>query len=344
MYRQVGVVSNAHRDALSSVAWTNSNVIVSGGVDHSIRFWDPNSLSKQKSTTSAVDSSTPSVRPTAVYDDLSLGVVSVAASADGKLVGATTLDSMIHVYDITAEANETSDEKGSDGNAEAAADATGDSGVFGTQHSKSIEAEAADVWSLAFLSGTESPVVVTGTHGGNVNLWDLENGEKKASFKGDGKFTLSVACSPNGSMIAAGDSTGIISLFDVATGAKVHSLSGHSKGVRGVAFSSDGAMLATASQDECINLYEVKTGEQIATLSGHLSWVLSVAFNPQTAQFASSSADKRIKVWDIGTREVLHTFDAHSDQVWGVAYNPSGTQLVSGSDDSSLRVYDAHEK
>lgn len=49
-----------------------------------------------------------------------------------------------------------------------------------------------DVWTLAYTP--DSRYLATGSHGGKINLYNLEDGTKFNSFDTRGKFTLSVAC------------------------------------------------------------------------------------------------------------------------------------------------------
>jgi WD40 repeat protein len=48
-----------------------------------------------------------------------------------------------------------------------------------------------DVWSLAFSS--DSRTLATGSHNGRINIFSVEEGQKKSSLDTRGKFIMSVA-------------------------------------------------------------------------------------------------------------------------------------------------------
>ena len=84
---------------------------------------------------------------------------------------------------------------------------------------------------------------------------------------------LSVAFSPDGTILASGAGDNTVKLWDVATSTNIATLEGHTDEVYSVAFSPDGTMLASASRDRTIKLWNVATGSKIATLEGHNSCV-----------------------------------------------------------------------
>ena len=108
-----------------------------------------------------------------------------------------------------------------------------------------------DVWTVVFTP--DGRYLATGSHGGKINLYEIETGSKSNSFDTRGKFTLSVACvcnmysnnnnnndvfslflslslsqSPDNKLIACGAVDGIINLFDLQTGKLLHTLEGKS--------------------------------------------------------------------------------------------------------------------
>lgn len=52
-----------------------------------------------------------------------------------------------------------------------------------------------DVWTIAYTP--DGRYLATGSHGGKINLYNLESGTKSNSFDTRGKFTLSVTCVSN---------------------------------------------------------------------------------------------------------------------------------------------------
>jgi len=252
-------------------------------------------------------------QPKYAFDGNELAIVSVSSNRDGSSLAASSMDGRIRIFSLA-------------------------DGKRGT----TINCGALETWTVSHHP--VEPIVASGTHQGNVNLWDTGTGQRVCDpLALEGGFVMSVAFSPDGHLLAAATYSGGVQIFDVGSRKAVKKLGGHVKPVRSLSWSPDSSLLLSASDDCYVHAYECKTGEQIASLSGHQSWVLGVSWSPSGKQFATGGADRKVKVWDFGTRECVHTFEKHQNQVWGVAYNPAGQQLASVSDDGSLQIYDTVE-
>ena len=99
---------------------------------------------------------------------------------------------------------------------------------------------------------------------------------------------LSVAFSPDDTLLASTNYDKTVRVWDVRTGTELWTMQGHKDKPTDVAFSPDGKLLASASEDETIRLWEVSTGTHLRTLEGHIGGVTSVAFNPDGKLLASA--------------------------------------------------------
>ena len=113
------------------------------------------------------------------------------------------------------------------------------------------------------FSELSPPVIASGSHGGNINLWSSETGEKLHTLETGGKFVMSVAFSPDGSKVACGAADGTISIFDANAHKRLHKLDGHALAVRALTFSKDSATLYSGSDDAHINVYDVSAGARL---------------------------------------------------------------------------------
>lgn len=194
----------------------------------------------------------------------------------------------------------------------------------------------------------------------SIKLWDTATWEliatlsiprpeqPKPSDKGNKKFVLSVAWSPDGRRLACGSMDGTISIFDVARSKFLHHLEGHFMPVRSLVYSPvEPRLLFSASDDAHVHMYDAEGKSLVGSMSGHASWVLSVDVSPDGAAIATGSSDRTVRLWDLSMRAATQTMSNHSDQVWGVTFRPmagagvrGGGRLASVSDDKSISLYD----
>lgn len=157
---------------------------------------------------------------------------------------------------------------------------------------------------------------------------------------------LSVALSPDGTMLASGGEDASVKVMDIPSAAPPEvrlDLRGHQGWVWDVAFSGDGKLLASASGDGAVRVWSAQTGQPLATLSGHSSSVSQVAFVPRGGQLASASWDGTVRIWDGKTYDLLRVLEGHADWALGLAYAPAGNLLVSSGADGRVLLWDPNK-
>ncbi|KAK9829667.1 hypothetical protein WJX72_007240 [[Myrmecia] bisecta] len=301
----VNKLEDAHKDAIWSVTWATSNVLITGSVDESVKAW-----TEQGNTVVSAHE----------YTGHTLGVISVAVDSTATYAASSALDSYIRVWNLNDNSTKA---------------------VLETPPSETWQITfhpSSDPLLVAAAGGSSNMVTIynADTSQKHATLL-LPTGDEK--FKKE-KFVLSVAYSPDGRRLACGSMDGTVCIFDVAAGTLLHTLEGHYKPVRSLAFTPDSQMLVTGCDDMHSHLYDVENAFLIEAFSGHESWVLSVACHPDGSAFATGSSDSKVKLWDLQTRTCAQTLTEHTDQVWGVAFRSDGSRLASVSDDKSLAIYD----
>ncbi|MBN3908323.1 MAG: hypothetical protein HWQ35_17810 [Nostoc sp. NMS1] len=173
-----------------------------------------------------------------------------------------------------------------------------------------------------------------------IRIWDVNTGEPIKILKGHTSKVMSVVFSPDGQTIASCSEDKSIRIWDTCTG-KHKTLQGHSGRVWSVAFNFDGSLLASGGEDNTIKVWDITTGHPIYTLTGHSSWVMSVIFTNEQI-LASGSDDRTVRLWDVHTGECLKILEGHSNRVWSVAFafNRNSLILASGSEDRTVRLWD----
>ncbi len=143
---------------------------------------------------------------------------------------------------------------------------------------------------LATASG-DSTYVTVGANSA-IRLWDISDPQKPkllgSPLMEHSGSVMSVAFSPDGSILASGGGDPYLILWDVSNPERPtiigQPLKGHSDTVRGVDFSPDGKLLASGSDDGTIILWSVSNPETPVPIGEPLKWVLgavhSVTFSP----------------------------------------------------------------
>jgi WD40 repeat protein/DNA-binding SARP family transcriptional activator len=150
---------------------------------------------------------------------------------------------------------------------------------------------------------------------------------------------LSLAYSPDHTLLAAGDSNGELRIWRLADYQSIFTVQGHTDWAGAVAFSPDGQQLASGGDDALIHLWDIATGQPMQTLAEHTNYVQAIAFHPQ-GQLASGSHDGTIKLWDTQTGRVVKTLVGHGGPVRAVAISPNGQYLASGNSDGTVKLWD----
>jgi WD40 repeat protein len=96
-----------------------------------------------------------------------------------------------------------------------------------------------------------------------VHLMDLKTGKDVRTFEGVGKYTIVVACSPDGKYVAAtvraddhGDDW--VECWEASTGKSVRVFKGHTRHITSLAFSPDGNHILSGGEDGTARLWRLK--------------------------------------------------------------------------------------
>ncbi|KAG8763346.1 hypothetical protein FRC11_004474 [Ceratobasidium sp. 423] len=158
-------------------------------------------------------------------------------------------------------------------------------------------------------------------------------------------WVTSVACSPDGALIAVGMNRSRLSVYDTHSGKRLYGpLDGHNNGCRSLAFSPDSTRIVFGLFSAVI-IRDSRNGDIVlGPLEGHKGWVDSVEFSPDGTMFVSGARDGTVCVWDAKTGQpLLGPAKWHTGPVRSVRFSPGGSRVVSGSDDKIMRVTEVKE-
>jgi WD40 repeat protein len=153
---------------------------------------------------------------------------------------------------------------------------------------------------LAYHPDGSLLAVAGGTPGesGELVLVDPK-GEKPARILATtSDIMLSVAFSPDGSLVAGSGADRVVRVHEVISGKELCQVKQFADWVTGVAFDRDGTSLAASSNDKLVKVFESRTGKLLTTYMLHGEPVLTVAFDLESNKAVSAGADRKLHVWD----------------------------------------------
>ena len=139
--------------------------------------------------------------------------------------------------------------------------------------------------------------------------------------------TVSVAFSPDGSILALGSRGGIIKLWDISNNTEIRTLEGNGN----VAFSPDGSILASGPYDDCVKLWDVSSGKEIQTIKGGIYNIADFAFSPDGRTLVTSGGDI-LTIWDVESGKEIWSLNSHLDHGNFVGFSPDGSTLALGNE------------
>jgi WD40 repeat protein len=196
------------------------------------------------------------------------------------------------------------------------------------------------VHSVAFAP--DGRTLAAGGESFEIQLWDPETGQARASLKGHTNQVSSVKFSPDGKTLASGSYDGTVRLWDTTTFEGRDSWKAGMGPVLAVAFAPDGKSLAGGGDASLLKLWDVGTGRARATLKAHDRDIRSIAFAPDgRTVFAGTGAGVICRWWDPAEGSARAALKGHTAEAWAVAFAPDGRTFATSGDDHLVRLWDA---
>ena len=201
--------------------------------------------------------------------------------------------------------------------------------------------EEGSIQSIAY--SPDGRTVAVGFGAGEISLLDTKTDEAfYFDMVGHRWDVLSLAFSPDGTLLASCGEDDTVRLWDVKTRKLLRTFTGHkngfSNGVFSVAFSPDGKTVVSSSK-ESVRLWNTEGEEHLRSVITHTA-ILGAAFSPDGNTLACGNQDNTVRLWDTKSGKPLTTLIGHKGEVSKTAFSPDGNTLASMGDDT-VRLWDA---
>lgn len=113
---------------------------------------------------------------------------------------------------------------------------------------------------------------------------------------------------------------------------------GQTKIIKTLAFSHDGKFVAGAG-DGFIYFWNVADGEIAQQITGQFGAVNSMDFSQDDSMLVSGTDDGVVRVWNVSTAALLKELTGHTSRVFGVCFSPDGQRLASGANEGTIRIW-----
>jgi WD40 repeat protein len=323
-------VLRGHENRVECVAWSsNSQRIVSGSKDKTVRMWD--GVTGQQLL---------------CLQGHYGPVHSVAWSGDGLRICSGSMDQSVRIWDaVTGRQLLCLRLEGNNNCINSVAWTSAGGRIVSGSADQTVRVwEEGTGTQLLCLSGHKSSVksvawsgdgrrIASGSDDNTLYIWDGATGEPLHHLGGHERSVLSVAWCDDHQRIVSGSADNTVRVWDGATGEQLLCLRGHKHTVESVAWSKDQRHIASGSLDKTVRVWDAATGKEAICLRGHDDWVNSVTWAGDGCHIVSGSWDNTVRVWDgTGLREIL-SLHGESAARGCVEWSGDGRRIATGSEE-----------
>ncbi|TAE57392.1 MAG: hypothetical protein EAZ87_16290 [Nostocales cyanobacterium] len=199
---------------------------------------------------------------------------------------------------------------------------------------KNIQSQTIGIRDVTFSPDGETIAAACADH--QIKLWNRE-GELKMILKGHKAPVQAIAYSPDGKLLISGGADTKIKFWH-PDGKLIKTISTeHNAGIYQLEFSPDGKTFVSGSWDKTMKLWNLD-GSLITTFRGHTSAIWDLAFSPDGNYLASAGAENITRLWK--TKNSFHkTLYTSIGTVRKVAFHPQEEILAVTGTDQTIKLF-----
>jgi WD40 repeat protein len=182
-------------------------------------------------------------------------------------------------------------------------------------------------------------LLAVGDNTATIRIFEIATKALRTKCLGSSLECLSLAFSPDGTLLASGGREAI-HIWDATTGGRLLLNSGHSKlsffdNTRALAFSPDGHRIAVANQSmwspSALSVWDFDEGRGIRSLHGLTSQARKLWWSPNGRRLAALADDWELAVWEMPGGRLTHVVDmaigASPDNA-ALVFHPDGSRIA----------------
>ena len=188
----------------------------------------------------------------------------------------------------------------------------------------------------------QDSMALTGHADGTLVLWDLDKGERAATFRRNSEALTAVAFASETDHVIAASKDGSLAVWNRKSPSNPVQVSdGRGDQVTSLVRVSARDAVAYVSADKSIRLTSSDGLSQIRSYRGHTAAITALDSPDDGKALASAGSDGQIRVWSTASSRLIKSFQAHAGPVTALSYAPSGEALASIGSDGILKIWDA---
>jgi katanin p80 WD40 repeat-containing subunit B1 len=192
----------------------------------------------------------------------------------------------------------------------------------------------------AIAFDTKSKVLVSGSSGGSLRMWDIVKEVPVRVFNSGHRTQIScLDHHPFGDFLISGSQDTYIKVWDVKNKVCLQTYKEHSRAVNVVKFSPDGRWAASGAGDGLVKLWDLTAGKCLRELACHTGEITSIQFHPREFLLAVGSTDRTFSLWDLDRFELMARSAADTTPVQRLYFLPNRNGIAMSTSDT-LKVYD----
>jgi WD40 repeat protein len=181
-----------------------------------------------------------------------------------------------------------------------------------------------------------------------VRIYNASSGAVISNLIGHRCSVISVAWSPDSTVIASSGTSGIVIAWNASNEQLLYSVPPTGPGISSLSWRSDGTQFVGVSlASGGVFSWDADTGTRSTTQVVAIPderpqrHTLLSEWRPNSPEIAIGKSDGALEIWDSTSGNFVRALTGHTQSIQGIDWRSDGSRLASGSADGTVRVWDS---